>query len=273
MPSSPRAAAIISSRERSDTPITWRRAPAGLVRGPRKLKIVRTPSARRTGTTYLIAAWCLGANMKPKPTASMQWATSSGSRSMRAPRASITSADPHWLVAERFPCLATRQPAPAATKAAVVDTLNVGLPPPVPAVSTRSSPAPRAGPATASSRPGRRSRGRSPPSCAEPRESGGLGLGGVSLHHLAQHARGLIGREVLAVGQPVDRVGENRVVVHSAERKLRSICLPWGVSTDSGWNCTPSIGSSEWRSPMITSSARADTFRVSGKPSGSTTSE
>src|SRR3954452_7821905 len=76
--------------------------------------------------------------MKPKPTASMHSATAPGSSSMLAPSASSTSAEPHWLVAERLPCLATLQPAAAATKAAVVETLKVGLPPPVPAVSTRS---------------------------------------------------------------------------------------------------------------------------------------
>ena len=138
-PSSPRAAAIVPRYPGSDTPITWRVAPAGLVSGPRKLKIVRTPSSLRTGTTCFMAAWWRGANMNPKPSSRMQSATASGSRSMRAPSASSTSAEPHWLVAERLPCLATRQPAPAAMKAAVVETLNVGRPPPVPAVSTRSS--------------------------------------------------------------------------------------------------------------------------------------
>ena len=39
----------------SDTPITWLRAPAGFVSGPRKLKTVRTPSALRTGTMCLKA--------------------------------------------------------------------------------------------------------------------------------------------------------------------------------------------------------------------------
>ena len=53
-------------------------APAGLVSGPRKLKIVRTPSALRTGTTCRVAWWCAGANMKPKPTSSMQRATACG---------------------------------------------------------------------------------------------------------------------------------------------------------------------------------------------------
>ena len=81
-----------------------------------------------------------------------------------------------------------------------------------------------------------------------------LGLGGVALHHLAQHARRLVGVQILTAGHPVDRVREYGIA-HA--RKLRSICLPWGVSTDSGWNCTPSIGSSAWRTPMITSPARA----------------
>ncbi len=58
---------------------------------------------------------------------------------MRAPSASSTSAEPDSPVAERFPCLATVQPAPAAISAAVVETLNVRRPPPVPAVSSRSS--------------------------------------------------------------------------------------------------------------------------------------
>src|SRR5215207_4716132 len=79
--------------------------------------------------------------MKPKPMLWMHSATASGPTSIRPPSASSTSAEPHWLVAERLPCFATRQPAPAAMNAAVVDTLKVGRPPPVPAVSTRSSPA------------------------------------------------------------------------------------------------------------------------------------
>src|SRR5215218_4933316 len=85
--------------------------------------------------------WC-GANMKPKPTERMQSATASGSRSICAPSASSRSAEPDFPVADRLPCLATVQPAPAATKAAVVDTLKVGRPPPVPAVSSSRSPPP-----------------------------------------------------------------------------------------------------------------------------------
>src|SRR4051794_32574524 len=77
--------------------------------------------------------------MNPKPASRMQLATPAGSRSMRAPSASSRSALPLSEVALRLPCLATAQPAPAAMSAAVVETLNVGRPPPVPAVSSRSS--------------------------------------------------------------------------------------------------------------------------------------
>src|SRR4051812_41206370 len=133
------APAIVSRKPGSETPMTCRVAPAGLVSGPRKLKIVRTASSLRTGTTKRVAPWWAGANMKPKPTSSMQRATATGVRSMRTPSASSTSAEPDSPVAERLPCLATAQPAPAAISAAVVETLNVGRPPPVPAVSIRSS--------------------------------------------------------------------------------------------------------------------------------------
>jgi len=37
------------------------RAPAGLVRGPRTLKTVRMPRARRTGCTAFMAGWRVGA--------------------------------------------------------------------------------------------------------------------------------------------------------------------------------------------------------------------
>src|SRR5215207_3658599 len=87
--------------------------------------------------------------MKPKPTCAMQRATAGAPRSMRAPSASSTSAEPLSPVALRLPCLATAQPAPAAISAAVVDTLKVVRPPPVPAVSSRSSRSHRTGVASA----------------------------------------------------------------------------------------------------------------------------
>jgi hypothetical protein len=70
------------------------------------------------------------ANMKPKPTSSMQRPTSSGESSMSTPSASSRSAEPQRLVLERLPCLATAQPAPAATRAAAVETLKVEGPAP-----------------------------------------------------------------------------------------------------------------------------------------------
>src|SRR4051812_37827970 len=76
--------------------------------------------------------------MKPKPTSAMHSAIAAGSRSIRAPSASSTSADPQRPVAERLPCLAMVAPAAAASSAAVVETLKLGAPPPVPAVSTTS---------------------------------------------------------------------------------------------------------------------------------------
>src|SRR3954447_3394920 len=118
--------------------MTWRLAPAGFVKGPSRLKIVRTASSRLTGTTWRVAWWCIGANMKPKPTSAMHSAIAAGSRSMRAPSASKTSAEPHRPVAERVPCFAIVAPAAAASSAAVVETLKLGAPPPVPAVSTTS---------------------------------------------------------------------------------------------------------------------------------------
>ncbi len=72
--------------------------------------------------------------MPISPTAS---STTSGSVSSRTPKASSTSALPHRLETDRFPCLATVTPHPATTKAAVVEMLNVWAPsPPVPQVST-----------------------------------------------------------------------------------------------------------------------------------------
>ena len=59
--------------------------------------------------------------MKPNPTSSMQRATRSGARSIRAPSASSRSAEPERLGAERLPCLATAHPVAAAISAAVVD--------------------------------------------------------------------------------------------------------------------------------------------------------
>ena len=50
--------------------------------------------------------------------------------------------------------------------------------------------------------------------------------------------------------------------------------MPLVVSTDSGWNCTPSTSQSRWRSPITSpSSVVAVTVSVSGSDDGSTISE
>ena len=118
--------------------MTCRNAPAGLVRGPSTLKIVRTAISRRGPMACFIAPWWAGANRKPTPASSMHRAIRSGARSSRTPAASSTSALPERPETERLPCFATRTPAPAATSALAVEILNVPLAsPPVPQVSTR----------------------------------------------------------------------------------------------------------------------------------------
>jgi len=104
------------------------------------LKIVRTPSSRRTGAACFIAAWCDGANMKPMPVSPMHCATAPGVSMMLAPSASSTSALPDFDDTDRPPCLATRAPAAAATNIDAVEMLNVCCAsPPVPTMSTRCS--------------------------------------------------------------------------------------------------------------------------------------
>ena len=63
----------------SDTPTTWRRTPAGLASGPRKLNVVGTPSSVRAGPANRIAGWNSGAKQNPMPASSMQRATPVGS--------------------------------------------------------------------------------------------------------------------------------------------------------------------------------------------------
>ena len=129
--------AIFAASVASATPSTCASAPAGLVNGPRMLKTVRTPISRRSPPANFIAGWNACANMKPKPACSMLACTPAGGRSILPPSASSTSALPQALVIARLPCLATRTPAPAATKAAAVLTLKTLLPlPPVPQVSS-----------------------------------------------------------------------------------------------------------------------------------------
>ena len=79
-----------------------------------------------------------GAYRKQIPTSRRHCAARSGESWMFTPSASITSAEPHFELMLRLPCLATRTPAPAVTNAVAVEMLKVPLAsPPVPLVSTR----------------------------------------------------------------------------------------------------------------------------------------
>ena len=126
---------------------------------------------------------------------------------MRAPSASSRSAEPDRLVAERLPCLATAQPAPAAIRAAVVETLNVLRPPPVPAVSSRSSRS------TRHVRGERAHRAREPGQLVDglalgaqrDQEARDLRLGDLAVHDLGEHLRGLLRAQVAPRGERVDR--------------------------------------------------------------------
>ena len=176
---------------------------------------------------------------------------------------------------ERLPCLATAQPAPAATSAAAVEMLKVDGPPPVPAVSTRSSrPASTVGgePAHRPRQPDQLGDGLALRAQGD-QEGAGLHLAGAALHDLVEHRRGVVGGQVRARADRVDRAGED-VVGHlrSIARKFARMSLPCGVSTDSGWNWTPSAGSSRWRTPITTSPYVALSSSSSGS-SGSATSE
>ena len=104
------------------------------------LNTVRTPISRRAAITCFIAVWRSGAYRKPIPASSTQRATFAGGRSRLTPSVSTTSAEPHRDDTERFPCFATRSPAPATTKAVAVETLKVpAASPPVPHVSISMS--------------------------------------------------------------------------------------------------------------------------------------
>src|SRR5574343_868689 len=126
------------TRSSWNTPIRMLGAPARLVSGPRMLKMVRTPSSLRTGATFFMAGWWLGANMKPMPVCATEAAMRSGERLRLAPSASITSALPDLLLTLRPPCLAVLALAAAATNIEQVEMLKVCEPsPPVPTMSTR----------------------------------------------------------------------------------------------------------------------------------------
>ena len=235
-----------------------RGAPAGLVSGPSRLNTVRTPSSRRTGAAWRMAGWCAWANMKPKPTSSMQSATSAGVRSMRTPSASSTSAVPARDDIARLPCLATMTPAAAATSAPAVEMLKVcGA---VAAGAARCPPASRR-------RGSRRHVG------AHRAGAAGDLLGRLALHPQRRPGSRRSGPAwpgrsmtciIAACASSAERSSCPRsaaaiasVIMPSAPGpgSSRSAAARRGVSTDSGWNWTPCTASSWWRTP-ITSPSR-----------------
>src|SRR5690625_1138516 len=120
--------------------MSWLAAFAGLVSGPRMLKMVRTPSSLRMAATFFMALWCAGAYIKPMLMRSTHSETCSGVRSSRAPSVSSTSALPEEDEALRPPCLATLTPAAATTNMLAVEILKVlDASPPVPHISSNWS--------------------------------------------------------------------------------------------------------------------------------------
>ena len=160
-----------------------------------------------------------------------------------------------------MPCFATPAPAAAATIAAAVEMLIVLAPsPPVPAVSTRSSRCGRTAstwPRIASAQPAISS-AVSPLSRSATRKAP-IWAGVASPRMISSITSWACSRAEVAA---FEQLGE-RLLDHV--RKFRPSSGPSGVRTLSGWNCTPSIGSSRWRTPITSpSGVRAVTSSSSG---------
>ena len=133
----PKTSAITKCNSAFATPIAAAFGLAGLAKGPNILKIVGVPNSFRAAAAFFIAGWKFGAKQNPIPIWLTDSATNFPSKLIATPKASNKSAEPHLLVAARFPCLTTTAPAAAATIAAVVEILMVFMPsPPVPTIST-----------------------------------------------------------------------------------------------------------------------------------------
>ena len=227
-PSRASAPAIVVEEAGSETPMSWRVAPAGLVSGPRKLKIVRTASSLRTGTTKRVAPWWAGANMKPKPT------------SLDAARDGLgREVDPH---AERLEHVGrARQPGRRAV--AVLGDRAAGAggdqrrgrrdverrPPAAGARGVEQVVAAGRRPASASARIVARQAGELVDRLAlraqRDQQGGDLRLGRVAGHDLGEHRGGLLGASrSLARGERVDRLGQDGV----RPRKFASSALAVG---------------------------------------------
>ena len=95
-------------------------------------------------------------------------------------------------------------------------------------------------------------------------EAADLRLRRVAAHDLVHHVAGLLTREVVAVEQSRER-GLDHERRKFLPRKFAPSWGPSGVSTLSGWNWTPSIGSSRWRTPITSpSGVRAEISSSAG---------
>ena len=88
-------------------------------------------------------------------------------------------------------------------------------------------------------------------------------LGGrrLAAHDRSHHTLRLFAGEIVSVEQPCQRLLDHAV----ASKKFRARVGPTGVSTDSGWNWTPSTGSERWRTAITSFSGQdAETSSSSG---------
>ena len=79
-------------------------------------------------------------------------------------------------------------------------------------------------------------------------EAGDLGGCRLAVHDRAHQLVCVLAGEVVPVEEKLDRGADDH------RRKFLAIAGPSGVSTLSGWNWTPSTGSSRWRTPITSSS-------------------
>ena len=92
-------------------------------------------------------------------------------------------------------------------------------------------------------------------------EAGDLGVRRLATHDHGHRPARLGAREVVAVEQPPERPLDHSL----PSRKFRASAGPSGVSTDSGWNWTPTAGSSRCRTAITSpSSANAVGSSTSG---------
>ena len=178
----------------------------------------------------------------------------------------------------RPPCLATLAPAAAETNTVALEMLKVLAPsPPVPTISSRcvlsctctgvarsriTVAAPAISPTVSFFT-------RRPVSIAEV-------MTGETSPRMMAVIRSIISSKKISRCSMVRRSASCGVIAmdQCSSRKLRSKACPCSVRMDSGWNCTPCVGYSRWRSPMIMPfSSQALTCRHLGKVSRSTISE